>query len=149
MTESENWLDALAADARDADTYSPLALAFLGDALFELIVRTKIARDGNTQVNRMSKRCTALVNAGAQARMAAYLEPGLSPEEAAAFRRGRNAKPATLAKNAKPADYHMATALESLVGYLYLKGQASRAAKLVEAGVGWALGQGAASEVSE
>ena len=106
--------------------YSPLVLAYLGDAVYELMIRSKVVRQGNTQVNKMHKKSASLVKAQTQASMIRLLEPDLTKEELAIFKRGRNAKSVTMAKHATMAEYRMATGMEALVGYLYLSEQFER-----------------------
>lgn len=115
----------------DADSYSPLALAYIGDAIYELVIRTKVMNHGSMQVNKMHKRTAGLVKAEAQANFYKLLEEDLTDEEKAVYRRGRNAKSVTMAKNATMRDYRMATGFEALMGWLYLKGNMDRIAELV------------------
>ena len=115
--------------------YSPLALAYLGDAVYEVIVRSIVMNRGNMPVNKMHKKSTELVKAGTQAHMIRLLEPELTGEEEAVFRRGRNAKSVTVAKHASVADYRMATGLEALTGYLYLSEQFDRLLELISRGL--------------
>ena len=115
--------------------YSPLVLAYLGDAVYELMIRSKVVRQGNTQVNKMHKKSASLVKAQTQASMIRLLEPDLTKEELAIFKRGRNAKSVTLAKHATMAEYRMATGMEALVGYLYLSEQFERLSELISLGL--------------
>ena len=110
----------------DAAQLSPLTLAFIGDAVFELFVREHIVHMGNCQVGKLHRQSVELVNCAAQAEAMEKLKPLLSEEEAAVYRRGRNAHPKTTPKNASIKDYHDATGLEALFGYLYLSGQTER-----------------------
>ncbi len=103
--------------------YSPLALAFIGDAVYEVYVRARILAEANTSANALHKKAIAYVKAGAQAVAAKKMMDTLSDDELAAFKRGRNAKSATVPKNADVTDYRYATALEALFGYLYLSGE--------------------------
>jgi ribonuclease-3 family protein len=121
----------------EVKTYSPLALAYIGDAVYELIVRTKVMNYGSTRVHNMHKKSAALVNAGAQARIIRQLleDEALTPEEMAAYKRGRNAKATTNAKHATVADYRIATGFEALCGYLYLNGNLGRLITLVSRGL--------------
>ena len=113
---------------RDVDlrTYSPLTLAYIGDAIYDLIIRTLIVKQGNSRPEKMHKRASALVKASAQAEMIERLLPMLTEEEHAIYKRGRNAKSYTMAKNATMLDYRKATGFEALMGYLYLKEDMSR-----------------------
>ncbi|MCI8662296.1 MAG: ribonuclease III [Hungatella sp.] len=115
--------------------YSPLVLAYLGDAVYELMIRSKVVRKGNTQVNKMHKKSASLVKAQTQASMIRLLEPDLTKEELAIFKRGRNAKSVTMAKHATMAEYRMATGMEALVGYLYLSEQFERLSELISLGL--------------
>ncbi len=107
-----------------------LALAHVGDAVFELMVRTRLCLEGRETAAGLHRAAVKMVNAGAQAAYSEQLLASLTEEEAAVFRRGRNAKVNTMPKNADPADYHAATGLEALFGYLYLKNRQERAAEL-------------------
>ena len=121
---------------RDIRETSALSLAFLGDAVFELVVRTVLVERGGKPAE-MSRRKGELVNAASQARMAEYLvEQGLlTEEEEGTYRRGRNSNPHTLARSSSPGDYHKATGLECLMGTLYLTGKTERAVELVRLGL--------------
>lgn len=119
----------------DAGTYSPLVLAYIGDAVYETMIRTLTVARGNMQVNKMHRHDTGLLKASAQAQMIRLLEPELSGEEEAVYRRGRNAKSATSAKNATMIDYRTATGFEALLGYLYLSEQFERMTDLVAMGL--------------
>ena len=105
---------------------SSLALAHIGDAVFELLVRTKLCVEGGTTNGRLHQATIALVQAPAQARFALRIQPLLTPEEAAVYRRGRNAHPHGIPKHATPCEYARATGLEALFGALYLSGQTAR-----------------------
>lgn len=115
----------------DIRTYSPLALAYIGDAIYDLIIRTVIVERTNRQAGKMHREAVRYVNAGTQARMAEALEETLEEDEKAVYHRGRNAKPHTSAKNASLADYRKATGLEALFGYLYLQGKEERILTLI------------------
>lgn len=119
----------------DARSFSPLALAYIGDAVFEVLVRLSVMAEGNAPVNRLHKKARDIVNAKAQAEMYFRIRDMLTEEEAAVFRRGRNAKSFTTPKHADLMDYRHATGLEAVFGYLYLKGERERAAKLFQMGM--------------
>ena len=85
----------------DIRTYSPLTLAYIGDAVYELVIRTLLVEQGNTQVNKLNQRANKLVKASAQSEMIEKLKSHLTEEELGIFRRGRNAKSYTMAKNAR------------------------------------------------
>lgn len=127
--------EALKLKEVEAREYSPLALAYLGDAVYELAIRTFVMNHGNTQVNKMHKRTAGLVKAEAQANFYKVLEEELTEEEKAVYRRGRNAKSVTIAKHATMKDYRMATGFEALMGYLYLTEQMGRMAELLGHGL--------------
>lgn len=109
-----------------AKEYSPLDLAYIGDAVFEIFVRTIVIKDGNVPVNQLHRASKGLVNAKAQAHMFEKIKDRVTDEELAVLKRGRNAKSFTSAKNASITDYRHATGLEALFGYLYIKGETDR-----------------------
>lgn len=110
---------------REAAIQNPLVLAFIGDGVFELFVRTLIMQRPS-KVNLMHKRAARIVCAKGQADLALEIAPHLTKEEEGVFRRGRNTNQKTMAKNATVADYRNATGFEALMGYLYLSGQDER-----------------------
>lgn len=120
---------------QDMKTYSPLTLAYIGDAIYELVVRTVLVERGNTQVKKLHQRASRLVKASAQSAMIETLKPYLTEEEMSEFKRGRNAKAATMAKNATMSDYRRATGFEALMGYLYLTEQWERMLELMKIGI--------------
>ena len=103
---------------------NPLVLAYIGDSVYDLFIRTHIARRG--KAGRLHQLSAGVVCARSQAQAAKKLAQSFTPEETEVFLRGRNAKTATVPKNMETADYHMATGLEAVVGYLYLTGQDAR-----------------------
>lgn len=105
---------------------SSLGLAHLGDGVYELLVRSWLCMEGKSTSKGLHKAAVSYVAAHAQAQAAKRLLPNLTDSEAAVFKRGRNAKVNSVPKNANYDDYHMATGLESLFGYLYLMGQKVR-----------------------
>ncbi len=118
-----------------AAQYSPLVLAYLGDAVYELVIRTLVVSGGNAPVNKLHKRSADLVKASAQAELLHYLEEELTEAERSVYRRGRNAKSYTMAKHATMKDYRVATGFEALMGYLYLSGQTERLLSLIRVGI--------------
>ena len=116
---------------KDIRSFSPLTLAYIGDAVYEMVIRTILVRRGNRPVSRLHHDATRLVRASAQAQMLAALEPLLTGEESDICRRGRNAHSPTMAKNASMTDYRHATAFETLMGYLYLTGRTGRMLELI------------------
>lgn len=120
----------------DLKTYSPLTLAFIGDVVFDLIIRTYIVEQGNAPVNKLHKKVSSLVKAPAQMEMFHKIENILTEDELAIYKRGRNAKSFTSAKNASITEYRIATGLEALIGYLYLNNQFNRCLEIVSIGLG-------------
>ena len=131
----EKFINEFGLVEQDIRTYSPLTLAYIGDAIFELVVRTVLVERKNTQAEKLHKAATQIVKAETQARMIEALKDSLTPEEMSAYKRGRNAKAVTRAKNATMADYRKATGFEALMGYLYLKGDMERMIELIHLGV--------------
>ena len=119
----------------DVRSLSPLNLAFVGDCIFDLMLRTLLVMEANRPAHELHVRKSGIAKAETQARMAEVLEDALSEEEAAVFRRGRNAKSGTAAKNASVTDYRKATGLEALMGYLYLAGREERMMELLKLGL--------------
>ena len=115
---------------QDIRTYSPLTLAYIGDGVFDLIIRTVVVDKGNTSPNELHRHTSSIVKAHTQALMAEALMEELTEEEHDVYRRGRNAKSFTTAKNATVADYRKATGFEALMGYLYLEDRFDRAVYL-------------------
>ena len=101
------------------NTYSPLVLAYIGDAIYEIYVRKMLVSQGNTSVDKLHKKATDYVRASAQSASYRRIEGILTEDEVAIFKRGRNAK-TTPPKNADVIEYHTATGLEALIGYIYL-----------------------------
>ncbi len=116
----------------DMKTYSPLTLAYIGDSIYDLIIRTLVVESGNAPVNKLHKQVTRQVQATAQAELFHKIEGQLTEEELAVYKRGRNAKSFTSAKNAGIVEYRTATGLEALIGYLYLTDQISRILELIK-----------------
>lgn len=116
----------------DLKSYSPLALAYIGDSIFDLVIRTIVVGKGNTKASQLHKRTSQVVKASAQSQMVEKLLPLMTAEEETIYKRGRNAKSATMAKNATMAEYRRATGLEALMGYLYLDNQFERIVELIQ-----------------
>lgn len=114
---------------------SPLVLAYIGDSIYDLVIKTWVIEQGNMQVNKLNKKTSSIVKAESQSAMIGVIEPMLSENEEAVYKRGRNAKSYTSAKNASIGDYRRATGFEALMGYLYLSGQYERMMELVKAGL--------------
>lgn len=121
--------------AQDIRTYSPLTLAYIGDAIFDVIIRSILVNKGNTAVNKLHTRASSIVKAPTQARIVAAIMDELTEDEKDIYRRGRNSKPHTKAKNATTMDYLEATGFEAVMGYLYLKNDMDRACALVKLGI--------------
>ena len=113
-----------------ADDYSPLTLAFIGDGVYDLLVRDYLVRQANRPVGELNKRKVALVNCESQAAFAKCLMPKLSEKEQAVYKRGRNAAPKCTPKHGTVADYHSATGLEALFGYLHINNEQERIKEL-------------------
>jgi ribonuclease-3 family protein len=117
------------------EQYSSLGLAYIGDGVYDLIIRTIVIDLGNGKVKNFHRLTSGVVKAESQAKLTKVILEQLTEEEQAIYRHGRNAKSATSAKNASIADYRMATGFEALLGYLYLKHQMDRALFLVKYGL--------------
>lgn len=116
----------------DPKQLSPLVLAYIGDSIYDLVIKTYILDSrGNMPVNKMNRITSSLVKAETQSKMIGLIEPVLNEAEDAIYKRGRNAKSYTSAKNATIGDYRRATGFEALMGYLYLSGQYERMAELI------------------
>ena len=110
-----------------------VTMAFIGDAVYELLVRDHVLSVLNGKVQLLHKKTVSFSNAAFQSAAAKALLPTLTQEEQAVFRRGRNAHTAHTPKNKTRADYHLATALEAVFGYLYLTKQEQRISCLFQA----------------
>ena len=121
----------------DARQLSPLVLAYIGDAYYEMVVRTHVVSEGNMQVEKLHKKVTSMVRASSQATIARHYvdTEEFTEDELAVFKRGRNSKSHTMPKNADPADYRRATGLEAVIGYLYMEGRGRRAEELILKGI--------------
>ena len=126
--------DTFGVEGSDPGQYSPLALAFIGDAIYGAIVKSFVVLSGNAPANTLDHRAVKYIKAVSQAQVAdTLIENGLlTEEETAIYKRGRNAKSPTPAKNAPVGDYRRATGLEALIGYLYLKGDMPRVIDLMK-----------------
>ncbi len=119
----------------EPDQYSPLVLAYIGDVVYELYIRTMLVRQGNMPVHKLHKLATRYVKAKAQSDIALRIEDKLTEEEHRILKRGRNAKSSTVPKNADIRDYRRATGFEALLGYLYLKDEEKRLLELLDLAV--------------
>lgn len=113
-----------------ADEISPLTLAFVGDGVYDLLVREYLVRQANRPVGQLNKIKVSLVNCKSQARFAQLLLPKLNEKETSVYKRGRNAAPKCTSKHGTVADYHSATGLECLFGYLHMNGEQNRVQEL-------------------
>ena len=115
--------------------YSPLTLAYIGDGIYEIVIRTMIVDEANRQVNKIHKAAADLVKAKTQSDMILSLYEDLTEDEVRVYKRGRNAKAITRAKNASMGDYRRATGFEAVMGYLYLTEQSERMMELIKKGL--------------
>ena len=113
-------------ELRDINNVSMLGLAHIGDGVYELLTRTMLCSDGNKKVTELHKKSVAIVNAPAQAAAMERLMPHLTADELAIYKRGRNAKVNSVPQKADIGQYHAATGLEALFGWLYLQGKTER-----------------------
>ncbi|WP_346910791.1 Mini-ribonuclease 3 [Faecalicatena orotica] len=119
----------------DITSYSPLVLAFIGDCVYDLVIKTMIINRGNKQVHKLHEETSRFVQASTQSLMMRSMQDLLTEEEHAVYRRGRNAKSVSPAKNQSITDYRRATGFEALLGYLYMKKEYKRLLELVKAGL--------------
>ncbi len=119
----------------DIRTYSPLVLAYIGDGIYELMVRTVLVGQGNRQASTLHKKASSYVKASTQSAMILAVQEELTEEEHQVYKRGRNAKTVTMAKHASMHDYRHATGFEALMGYLYLTNQSKRMIDLIKMGM--------------
>ena len=119
----------------DVDSYSPLVLAYMGDCVYDLIIKSMVVSRGNKQVHRMHEETSSYVQASAQSLMMRTIQQHLTEEEHAVYRRGRNTRSVSAAKNQTITDYRRATGFEALVGYLFLKKRYARLMELVKIGL--------------
>ena len=120
---------------QDIRSFSPLTLAYIGDAVYDLVIRTIVVERGNKAANVLHKTTVKYVNAAAQAAIIQAVLDVMTEEELAVYMRGRNAKSNTMAKNASVEDYRKATGMEALIGYLYLSNRFHRVLELVKLGM--------------
>lgn len=141
MEESINWefdscmREMFQMQEVDVNTYSPLTLAYIGDCIFDLIIKTLVVNEGNKPVQTLHKETSHLVQASSQSKMMRGIQEHLTAEEHAVYKRGRNAKSVSPAKNQSVTDYRRATGFEALLGYLYLKKEWKRMLELVKTGL--------------
>ena len=119
----------------DIREYSPLTLAYIGDSIYDLVIKSLVINEGNKQVNKLHQETSRLVQASTQSLMMRAMQEHLTEEEHAVYKRGRNAKSVSPAKNQSITDYRRATGFEALLGYLYLKKDYKRLLDLVKIGL--------------
>ena len=127
--------EALQVAEVDIQTYSPLALAYIGDCVYDLIIKTTVIGNGNKQVQKLHNETSKFVQASTQSAMMRAIQMEVTEEEAKIYKRGRNAKSVSPAKNQSLTDYRRATGFEALMGYLYLKKEWKRMVDLVKIGL--------------
>ena len=129
-------ITAFGLERKDPRTIPGLTLAYLGDCIYELIIRSMLVEQGIMHVSDLNKAAVAHVRAGAQAKLMQCIEDKLTEDEIAVYHRGRNAKSASIPKNASVAEYRAATGFEALLGYLYLTGGTGRIFELIKPCIG-------------
>ena len=117
------------------ESYSPLTLAYIGDCVYDLIIKTMVISEGNKQVKKLHQETSKVVQASAQSEMMRVIQEVLTEEEHAVYRRGRNAKSVSPAKNQSLTDYRRATGFEALMGWLYLQNDCKRMIDLIKIGL--------------
>ncbi len=141
MEESVNWQfdvymqEMFHMKEVDLREYSPLTLAYIGDCIYDVIIKSLVVNEGNQSVNVLHKKTIAYVQASTQSKMMRTMQEHLTEEEHAVYKRGRNAKSVSPAKNQSITDYRRATGFEALLGYLYLKKDYKRLLDLVKLGL--------------
>lgn len=120
---------------------SPLIMAFVGDSIYDLFIRTIISVKGNRQINKIHSECVKYVKASSQAKFLAKIMDLLDDEEKDIVRRGRNVKSATIPKHADIDDYRHATAFEALLGFLYLVGKYDRLNEILNLSIKYGMGE--------
>lgn len=126
---------ATAGKKLNARDYSPLALAYIGDAVYEVMIRTVVIGIGNSRVNKYHQATKEFVQAKGQAELYNHIKEMLTEKEEEIFKRGRNAKSASSAKNTDILTYRHATGVEALIGYLYIDGDIERILEIMKFGM--------------
>ena len=116
------------------DQYSPLTLAYMGDCAYEIVIRTLLVHKGNAPVDKLNRKASRLAKAETQSQIITAIQEQLTEEEQTMYKRGRNAKSYSSAKNASINDYRRATGFEALIGWLYLKGDFERMTQIIRMG---------------
>lgn len=132
MDKNRYFKEVLEIEDVNPANYSPLSLAYIGDSIFDVMVRTIEVSKVNKQVNKYHRDVSKIVCAPAQSQMILAIQDELTEEEMDIYKRGRNAKSYTKAKNASTRDYRNATGFEALLGYLYLKEDYKRLTDIVK-----------------
>ena len=127
--------DVFSGKKQDVRAYSPLTLAYIGDAVYDLIIRTVVVGRANRPAGDLHRITVRYVSAEAQSRIVETLIESFTEEELYVYRRGHNSKPHTMAKNASPSDYLRATGFEAVLGYLYLQDRMERVLELIKKGI--------------
>ena len=127
--------NALQLQEVDTNSYSPLTLAYIGDCIYDLIIKSLVVSKGNRPVQKLHQETSTYVQAAAQSKMMRTMQNALTEEEHAVYKRGRNAKSVSPAKNQSVTDYRRATGFEAVIGYLYLKKEYKRIVDLVKVGL--------------
>lgn len=134
--QMEDWMkEIFSLKERDIKEYSPLALAYIGDSIYDLIIKSLILNQGSRQVAKLHQDTSRLVQASAQSKMMRLLQEELTEEEKGVYKRGRNSRSVSTAKNQSVTDYRRATGFEALIGYLYLKREWKRMLLLIKKGL--------------
>lgn len=131
----EHIRDVLEIPEPDPDGFSPLVLAYIGDCIYDLIIKSMVVGRGNKQVQRLHEETSSYVQASAQSQMMRTMQQHLTEEEHAIYRRGRNTRSVSAAKNQTITDYRRATGFEALLGYLFLKKRYARLMEIVKIGL--------------
>lgn len=119
----------------DAKSCSPLVLAYIGDCVFDLVIKTRVVAEGNRQVHKLHEETSRFVQASSQSFMMRAIQEHLTEEEHAVYRRGRNVRSVSAAKNQSITDYRRATGFEALIGFLYLEHRYERLTGLISIGL--------------
>jgi len=131
----EHIRDVLEIPEPETDSCSPLVLAYIGDCIYDLIIKSMVVGRGNKQVQRLHEETSSYVQASAQSQMMRTMQQHLTEEEHAIYRRGRNTRSVSAAKNQTITDYRRATGFEALLGYLFLKKRYARLMEIVKIGL--------------
>lgn len=139
LTDLDKIISSFDLKEQDYRSFSALTLAYIGDCVFDLVIRTVVIFRSHKQVNDLHKKTIRFVKAESQALMIQALLDNdiLTEEEKAVYKRGRNTKSHTIAKNASVAAYRKATGFEAVLGYLYVTGQMDRVLELTKAGLSY------------